>query len=280
MKIFSDTTVAVTGAGSGIGRALALEAARRGARVAVADIQLQSAETVADEISAAGGQATAFQVDVADAASFQALADAVEAAFGQVNGLFNNAGVFSFGDLERTKPEDFAWMFNVNVFGTFNGVKSFLPLVRRAAAAGEVAFFVNTGSENSLGLPPLGAFTAYTATKHAILGLSDGMRRDLADTGITVSLICPGPVKTAIWNSARTRQDRFGGPREARASAAAVLDMGQDPAEVARLTFAGMEAGDFVIVTDPAIQAFADKRAAEVSKAFEQLAERLPLARG
>ena len=270
---FKDAVVVVTGAASGIGRALAELAVRRGAHVAVADIEIAKATDAAAAINAAcagdAGRAMPFQVDVSDAESFRALAVSVARDLGPVNVLFNNAGVFAMGGLDRTSANNFRWVFEVNVFGTFNGVSAFLPALQASAAAGRLAHIVNTGSENSLGLPPGGQFTAYTATKHAILGMSDGLRRDLKSSGIGVSVVCPGAVNTGLWNSARNRPGSLGGPKPSPAGLAQALAHGQDPADVARMAFEGMDAGEFIIVTNPAIRKMAEQRNAEVAQALD-----------
>jgi len=275
---FRNSVVVVTGAGSGIGKALALEAAGRGARVAAVDIEASAAEAVAHEIAAAGGEAAAFEADVVDRARVMALASEIEGRFGGVNLLFNNAGVYHHGRLERTKPENLEWLFSVNVFGLFHVFQAFLPLLHRAAQAGQLAHVVATGSENSLGIPIAenGIHTAYTASKHAVLGMTDGLRRDLEGSGIGVSLLCPGVVSTQIWNSARARQNRFGGPQQ---TPVAVSDYKapytREADECARLAFAGVAAGDFMIITDPSIRSYTDRRAADVNSALDRLEQRL-----
>lgn len=270
---FKDAVVVVTGAASGIGRALAERAVQRGARVAVADIEIAKATDAAAAINAAcageAGRAIPFQVDVSNSESFRVLADNVARELGSVNVLFNNAGVFAMGGLDRTSANNFRWVFEVNVFGTFNGITAFLPALQASAAAGRLAHIVNTGSENSLGLPAGGQFTAYTATKHAILGMSDGLRRDLNSSGIGVSVLCPGAVNTALWDSTRNRPESLGGSKRGPAALAQGFARGQDPAYVARIAFEGMEAGEFIIVTNPAIRKLAEKRNAEVAQALD-----------
>jgi len=264
-----DKTVVITGAASGIGRALALKAASRGARVAVADIDLARAQGVAGEIEAAGGEAKAFSVDVTDLAACEALAVEASAGLGPANLVFSNAGVFSGGGIERTRPADFDWVFAVNVRGLYNVIQAFLAGLRQTAAAGDLAVFVATGSENSLALPTAGPFTAYTATKHAVLGIMDGLRRDLAGSGVATAVICPGAVQTDLWNAKRTRQAQFGGPREAPPEGAAGLKHGRTSEETAQTVFEGLDAGDFIIVTDPRVRSFTEPRLAEIAAALD-----------
>ena len=277
MSSFSNTVAVVTGGGSGIGAALAREAASRGARVAVADLRPEAAREVAAQI---GEAARGYQVDVTDAASLEMLARDVAQDFGGVNLLFANAGVVVGGTLEETSPQDFAWMYDVNVSGLFRTVRAFLPALLEQAANGKTARIINTGSENSVGLPVSGATTAYTGTKHAVLALSDGLRRDLKDRGVAVSILCPGIVPTNIADGRRTRPERYGGafalPTD---QAAQVMDFmnehGRSAASTALLCCEGIERGDFIIITDPSIRGLAEPRHREVEAALDLLDRRL-----
>jgi NAD(P)-dependent dehydrogenase (short-subunit alcohol dehydrogenase family) len=276
---FSNRVVVVSGAGSGIGRALALKAASRGAKVAVLDIKGDAAAATVDLITAAGGTARPYAADVTDLDGLKAVAERIEADFGRINVVFNNAGVFTSGPITRTKPEDFAWVFDVNVRGLYNAIQAFIPALERADAAGELAHVVNTGSENSVALPTMGPFTAYTATKHAVLGISDGLRRDLILQGskIGVSIVCPGLVQTNLWNAKSTRQERFGGAREAPAEAAGSMSDGRTPEATADTVFEGLDAGEFMIITDPRIRSFTDPRLAEIAAALDTTDARVKL---
>lgn len=247
-----DRVVVVTGGGNGIGKALALKSASRGAFVAVADIDLDLAQSVADEI---GDRARAFHVDVIDEDSFAQLRDDIVRAFGKVHVLFNNAGVFAAGKLEKTRLTEVDWLIAVNIRGTINGTVAFLPTLRERVEAGELAHVVNLGSENSLALPAFGEHTVYTGTKHAILGITEGLRRDLDGSGIGVSLICPSVVRTNLWNARRVRPDKFGGPREAPAELAQSMDIGRTAEATVDTAFEGLDAGEFMIITDRRIRA-------------------------
>lgn len=269
----SGKVVVVTGGGSGIGRALAVKAASRGASVAIADIDLARAQSLADEI---GERARAFHVDVTQESSFEALAGAILSAFGKVHVVFNNAGVYAWGPLEKTRMREVDWLIAVNIRGTINGSLAFLPLLRERAAAGELAHIVNIGSENAVSLPTNGEHTAYTATKHAVLGLTDGLRRDLEGSGIGVSLICPGVVRTNLWNSRRVRPDQFGGAREAPPELAQSLDIGRSAEDTVETAFEGLDAGEFLIITDNRIRGFTEPRLHMLAEALDACDRRLP----
>ena len=270
----------VTGAASGIGRQLALQAASRGARVAVVDIEADRAAETVELIRRSGAEARAYGCDVANADDMLALANSVAADIGDANWVFNNAGVIAGGTVEKTRITDAQWMFNVNVLGVLNGVQAFLPHLYRAVEAGGPAHIVNTGSENSVGVPLLGPTSVYTATKHAVLGLTDCIRRDLEGTGIKVTLLCPGLVQTDIFDARRNRPEALGGAvRLPQDRAEAVRGMmkkdGQDPALTARLCFEAMDRGDFMLITDPKVRGFAEKRHREVGSALDRIDARL-----
>lgn len=264
----------ITGGASGIGRALALRAARRGMAVAIADVEAERAEAVAAEIAADGGSARGYGCDVTKVDQLVILAEAVKLEWGGVNYLFNNAGVAGGGTLEATSAGDANWIMTVNVIGPFHCIQAFLPLLREAAGRGEMAHIINTGSENSVGLPALGPTTVYTASKHAVLGLSDALRRDLKGSGIQVSVLCPGLVQTEIYDSYRNRPENFGGERRvSEKHAAAVVGImdkvGQAPEITAEICFDGIDNGEFIIIADPRIREFAEKRHDEVAAALD-----------
>jgi NAD(P)-dependent dehydrogenase (short-subunit alcohol dehydrogenase family) len=237
----------IVGSASGIGLALATALARREWRVVLADIEADKAKARAAELRAQGYDAVGHPADAVDAASLERLADFAFARFGTVNLLVNNAGVGAAGPLHKVKPEMWRWTFAVNVDGLYHAARAFIP---RMLAQGAPARIVNTASEHALGLPPRGGqITAYTGTKHAVLGLSEGMRRDYAGTNVAVSVVCPGLVATQVWNALRNRHPQFGGPREAPPEAAAGMSNGITPETAAARILDGIEAGEFLILT-------------------------------
>ena len=272
--------VLVTGAGSGIGKALATAAGSRGARVAVVDVEPERSESAAAELRAGGADAVAYACDVSDAEAVDALAERVRQDLGGLDVLFNNAGVGMGGPIDRISPADASWVVSVNLLGVINGVRAFSPLLREAAGQGRPAWIVNTGSEHSLGIPTIGASNVYTATKHAVLGLTDVLRHDFKDSGVRTAVLCPGLVDTRIYDAARNRPERFGGaapiPARFEERMQAVMATGQDPALTAQLCFEGLDRGDFLIIADPNVRPFVDARIAEVERAVAQIEARLP----
>ena len=238
-----DAVVVVTGGASGVGRALAREAARRGADVVVVDVE-DTAETT-ELIAAAGGRARGLRGDVRDLDELRALA----AEIGRVDVVCPNAGTGVSADVDHTTTEDFRRILDVNVVGVFHTVQAFLPALRHTRSAGRPAAVLITGSEHSLGVPwHVQAQTAYTTSKHALLGFAACLRRDLADDGIAVSLLCPGFVRT----------EKLLGYATARADVAEMLEKyGQDSDEVARLALDGLADAPLVIPTNPVTRDFA-----------------------
>src|SRR5262249_54939636 len=140
--------------------------------------------------------------------------------------------------------------------------------VPRFLAAGRPAHVLNTGSEHSVGVPFPG-MGIYTASKHAVLGLSDVLRRELEPHGIGVSILCPGVVRTDIWNAGRNRRERFGGRLESPAEFARFMESGMDPDEVGRIAVAAIEAGEFFAMSHPEVRAVAEARCRDVVAAFD-----------
>ena len=248
----------ITGGASGIARSLALalagappQAERSGTRIVIADLRLEPAEEVVQQLKELGAQALAIKCDITSETDVINLARETEAAFGTVNLLFNVAGVNLISQLHETSAQDVEWLFSVNVFGLCHMVRHFMPLLRSAAAASATAHIVNVSSGFGLAVPPMGPVqpSAYAGTKHAVVGLSDALRKELAPDGIGVSVACPGVVNTSAWNSTSFRQAKFGGPQQGTAQSKERLEAwGQDPAETAERVLTGLRRGDFFIL--------------------------------
>jgi len=273
MEIAGRTAV-VTGGASGIGRGIGRALAARGADVVVADVDAARATEVAAELARTGVRSIGVACDVTERASVEALAERAWRDFGRVDILCNNAGVGTLAPIVETPLRDAEWLFAVNVWGVIHGCQVFVP---RFLAAGRPAHVLNTGSEHSVGIPFPG-MGIYTATKHAVLALSDVLRRELEPQGIGVSILCPGVVRTEIWNAGRSRPDRFGGRQDSPPEFASFLDAGMDPDEVGRIAVAGVEVGDFFIMSHPEVRAIAEDRCRDVLAAFD-LADRRPQGR-
>ena len=244
----------VTGGGSGIGRGIARALAQEGAAVVVADIDLEAAEAVASELVEGRTSAVATQCDVTDRAAVEALADLAWGTYGRVDLVFNNAGIVGEpSPCIEIEEADARTVLDVNLIGVWHGCAVF---GQRFLEQSSPAHIVNTASENSLAAPVLGrAF--YTASKHAVLGLSDVLRQEVPDH-IIVSVLCPGIVASKM-----TGMDGEENPP---------VGLGAD--EVGRRAVAGALAGEFYIVTHPPVAQYVDERATEIAAAFEQQAPR------
>lgn len=265
MDQWKDRVAVVTGAANGIGRGIARAFAAEGCHVVAADVDVAGAEQVASELRERGARSFAVHCDVTDAAALEALAERAWSELGRVDVLCNNAGVGALGAVAEAAATDVEWIFAVNVFGVLHGIAVFVPRFR---AAGRPAHIVNTGSEHSLGVPFSG-MGIYTASKHAVLGLSDVLRRELAPFDIGVSVLCPAVVRTEIWNAGRTRGARFGGPVQSPEHLRQFMAAGLDPDDVGRTVVAGIERNDFLILTHPQVRAIAEERAQAVLGAFD-----------
>ncbi len=263
-------TAVVTGGGNGIGRAIALALAERGANVAVVDVEREAAGKVAGEASSRGIAAAAYGVDVRDADAVQKLAEDCWSRFGSVELLFNNAGVIAqMGPVWLTDPLDVEWVLGVNLVGVLNGLRAFVP---RFIASGAPAWVVNTGSEHSLGLPHAMA-GVYNATKHAVLGLSDMLRAELPKN-VGVSVLCPGLVESTMWKATERRPDELGGAAAGPEGNAAVMSCGLPASVVAEKVIEALENEYFYILTHPHVAEIAGRRAEEIGNAFASQAPR------
>jgi NAD(P)-dependent dehydrogenase (short-subunit alcohol dehydrogenase family) len=252
MERLEGATAVVTGAGSGIGRALTLAFAAAGMRVAAADIEAGALATTAGLLREAGAEAIAVEVDVADATSVRALAARVDAELGGADVVCNNAGVFAGGSVWDQRVADFEWVMGVNFYGILHGIQAFVPGMLERGRPGHV---VNTIS--AAGLIPSAFSAPYTASKFAGLALTECLAGELAAAGapIGVTALCPGAVHTDIATSTRNRSD--GTPAAARDAAAdfvgqALADLtarGRPPAEVATMVLDAVRAGRYLQLT-------------------------------
>jgi len=187
----------VTGAASGIGRAIALALARRGCRLAVADIDGAGLAETAAQVEALGAGASRHVIDVADRAAVAALPAALLTQHERLDLLVNNAGVALGGTFEQVSEEDFDWLMAINFGAVVALTRAFLPLLRKS----DDARIVNVSSVYGLVSPP--GQSAYSASKFAVRGFSNALRHELAGTRVGVTVVHPGGVATSIARSAR-----------------------------------------------------------------------------
>jgi NAD(P)-dependent dehydrogenase (short-subunit alcohol dehydrogenase family) len=200
MKTFDDKVAVITGAGSGIGRALALNLAGRGALLAISDVDDAGLAETVDHVLAAGArEVRSDHLDVSDRAAFTAYAAAVAEQFGRVDLVVNNAGVALAGDLEDLEYADMDWIMGINFWGVVHGTKEFLP---HLIASGD-GHLVNISS--LFGLVSMPGQSMYNAAKYAVRGLSEAVREEMLVAGhpVGVTVVHPGGIKTAIARNAR-----------------------------------------------------------------------------
>jgi NAD(P)-dependent dehydrogenase (short-subunit alcohol dehydrogenase family) len=203
MSIFSGKVSIVTGAGSGIGKALAEELARRGAHAVISDINPERIRSVAESIAGTNGAVTASTLDVTDYDAVKKMIDETASAHGRIDFLFNNAGIAVSGPAEDFTIEDWRRVIDVNLYGVVHGISVAFPLMVRQG----FGHIVNTASIE--GLLPGATIPSYVASKYGVVGLSSALNIAGADHGVKVSAVCPGYVKTAIFSDSKAiRMDR------------------------------------------------------------------------
>jgi NADP-dependent 3-hydroxy acid dehydrogenase YdfG len=200
MKTLQDKVAVITGAGSGIGRALALDLAGRGARLALSDVDESGlAETVRLVEAAGVREVRGDRLDVADRAAFAAYAATVAGHFGRVNVMINNAGVALAGDFTELDYDDIDWIIGINFWGVVHGTKEFLP---HLIASGD-GHLVNLSS--LFGLVSMPGQSMYNASKYAVRGMTEAIREEMLVAGhrVGVTAVHPGGIKTAIARNSR-----------------------------------------------------------------------------
>lgn len=254
MDEFEGRTAVVTGAASGIGRALCGRLAGLGMNVVMADIEASALERAAGELAAATGSVLPVATDVSQADAVSALAERAHEAFGNVHVLCNNAGVFTGGSSWEAPLVDYEWVFGVNVWGAVHALRAFVPAMLAHAAPAHV---VNTASMAAVTATP---FTApYTMSKAAIFALSETFFLEMQSRGskIGVSVLCPELVDTAIGRSDRNRPEHLarkpeqgGSPEQDLVEQAIVTSTatGLDPGMLADRTIAAIRENRFYVL--------------------------------
>ena len=249
MKDFTGRTAFVTGGANGIGIGLVRALLAEGCNVALADIRQSSIDAALQSLP--GRQIMGVQLDVSSRTAMAKAADQVEARFGPVSLLFNNAGVNLFQTSEQSSFDDWEWVMGVNLQGPINGVVTFVP---RMIAAAQGGYVVNTASMAAFlaaGLPGI-----YNTTKFAVRGLSQSLRASLAPHGIGVSVLCPGLVKSYIYASDDIRPDALkAGARPVDVSnvkrLAEIHEFGMEPDVIAARVLDAMREDRFHIFSHP-----------------------------
>ncbi|MEO8694111.1 MAG: SDR family NAD(P)-dependent oxidoreductase [Acidimicrobiales bacterium] len=260
----------VTGAGSGIGAALAEAFGAAGGRVVLADVEEGALERTTAALNADGVEALAVPTDVADADAVDRLARAAVDRFGRVDVLCNNAGVSTFNLLADQTMADWRWVLAVNLWGVVNGVQSFVPIMR---AQGTPAHIVNTSSIAGLwsGIPFIGP---YAVSKVGVVSLSETLHAELRmeQSPIGVSVLCPSSVGTKVMEAERNRPAALGAEQRTDVAESVRLmireglygDDGSTPEEVAAMTLDAIRRDRFWIITHASARATLEARFAAI----------------
>ena len=257
---FQGKAAIITGAASGIGLALAEALAARGADLALADIDARGLDTVRERLASTGRRIYTRVLDVSSDAEVHAAASEFESKLGKVHLVVNNAGIDMSGALSTLSQEDWKRAFGVNVFGVINGIRHFVPLLFRH---GEPAHVVNTASGAGFWVNSDFPMGAYAATKSSVVALSESLEQEFSGTGVGVSVLCPGPVKTLIAERSSTASEKF------KAGIAA----GSAPEDVAHRVLEGIRAGEFYIFTPTRMRGSLEKRFARILAALDRASQ-------
>lgn len=262
MKDFQDKVAVVTGAASGIGRALAEKSAQEGMKVVLADVEERALKQAEAELKAHGTEVLAVRTDVSQAADVERLAQQTFATYGAVHLLFNNAGVAAGTSVWESSVADWQWVLGVNLWGVIHGVHFFVPRMLAQDTEGHI---VNTAS--SAGLLSSSGMGIYKVSKHGVVTLSETLALELAARGakLKVSVLCPEWVNTRIMDAERNRPQALqNAPEEQHMSpemAAMVqaglqtvrqlVQAGLPPSQVAEMVFDAIRQEKFYILTHP-----------------------------
>lgn len=250
MREFTGRVAVVTGAASGIGRAMAGRFAAEGMRVVLADVEQAALDQAAGQLGDDGATVLAVPTDVSRAEDLQVLADATLTEFGAVHVLCNNAGVGMGSDFAKIPLSTWEWVLGVDLWGVIHGCRTFLPLLTEQ----DEAHIVNTSSMAALNGHPLG-LAPYTVAKSGVLGLSQNLFFELAATTggrVGVSVLIPGLTRTRIFESGRNRPgDVAVPPVTSQATLGPALDAALDPGQVADVVLDAIRERRFYILPHP-----------------------------
>ncbi len=276
MRELSGRTAFITGGASGIGLELGRAFVAAGMKVMLADVETGALERAVASLREVTSDICGVACDVADADSVERAAQATFDAFGHVHVVCNNAGVAAGGGIDNISLDNWRWVIDVNLMGVVHGIRTFLPHLR---AHGEGGHIVNTASMAGMngGL----GFSPYTASKFAVVAMSEGLSMQVKPHGIGVSVLCPSFVRTAIGDSGRNRPARYGQPQPLDpaspaglmvAEIARRLEAGLDPSDVAARVVAAIRNDELYIFTHPNMRDEVDARFAAIQAAMDKVA--------
>jgi len=269
MKDVNGKVAFITSGGSGVGFGMAKVFHDAGMKIVIADIRQDHLDRTMAYFDETGRKAHPIRLDVTDREAFNSAADEAERVFGKVHIVCNNAGVNFFAPMDECTYDDWDWLLGVNLGGVINGVRTFVPRIKKHGEGGHI---VNTASRAAFITGP-GA-GVYTTSKFAVRGLSESLRWTLAQHRIGVSVLCPALVKSEIYESDMTRPQRFSsdiGPanQEFMARLPEIHQFGMEPEEVGEKVLRGIRRNDLYIFTHPEFKE-------ELKDLFEEILAALP----
>jgi NAD(P)-dependent dehydrogenase (short-subunit alcohol dehydrogenase family) len=279
MQNLAGKTAFVTGAASGIGLGIATALAQAGVKVMLCDVEAAALAEAVAALKATNADVDGVVADVSLKAELQAAADATIARYGKVHILVNNAGVGGGGRYGAWTDAGWDWTLGVNLLAVIWGIEIFGPLIEGHGEGGHIVSTASIAGLLSMGSSP------YNVTKYGVVALSEGLRAELEPRGIGVSVLCPGLIRTRIFDSARNLPPRFAGAVGERppGPVAAQLDRlremiaaGIDPNYVGELVREGIEGDWPYIFTDTQFEPMIDERFAAIKQGFDRIRERVP----
>ena len=275
MRELAGKTAFVTGGASGIGLALGRAFAQAGMKVMLADIEADALAAALKSLDNFAPNIRGVICDVADPATVERAASAAFDAFGKVHVVCNNAGVAAGGGIDNISLANWRWVLDVNLMGVVHGIRTFLPHIR---GHGEGGHIVNTASMagmiNGMGFSP------YSASKFAVVSMSEGLAAQLAPFGIGVSVLCPHFVRTGIADSGRNRPQRYGPVQTLDPSSPAAamvaeiarrLQAGLEPDAIAARVLEAIRDGELYVFTHPNMREGVDERFAAIQAAMDRV---------
>jgi len=268
----TDKVAVVTGGAGGIGQALAARFLDAGMRVVIADVE-SAAVTSAIETLDAGDHLLGVTGDVRSIDDMHELRDQTLARFGGVHVVCLNAGVAPVGPMFDTPLDVWKWVLDVNVLGVIHGALAFGPVLVEQGAGHVVCTASVAGVTDTPTLPP------YGVSKHAVVGLAAAMRRELAGSGVGVSVLCPGLINTRIFESERNRPEGMDDPSDDNPTSKAYREMiadGAPPAQVADVVYQAIIDDQFFVFPTRDLDALIEARLADIRQGFEWRDARFP----
>jgi len=255
----------ITGAASGIGVGLARTLAAAGMKIAIADVREAELRATAAQLAAGGATVLAIPLDVTNRAAWPLAVDRVERELGKIHVLCSNAGVNFVGPTQNATEQDWDFCLGVNVGGAVNAVRNIVPRMIAHGAGGHVVI-----TSSVAGLYTNGGSGVYTTSKFALIGLAESLRADVARYGIGVSVVCPGPVKSELFEStAATRPQALAAtgsvpviPQGVSREDTPIFVTALTPEDVGRHVLRGIQRNDLYIMTHPEIRPVLQARAA------------------